>query len=72
MSFLFGDKPSPVAAPTKAPAAGPSRKELAAAEARTRERLQKQRGRAATVVTGPQGVIGDDSTGIASKVLLGG
>lgn len=61
----------PAAAPA-APTAANSAAELAAASAAELKKAKKQRGRAALMLTGGQGVGGDDSTGFATKKLLGG
>ena len=47
-------------------------KDIAAAQARELERAKTQRGRAATLLTSGRGVTGDDTTGAATKMLLGG
>ncbi len=62
-------KPAPVAAP---PSSSDASVQNAAAE--ELKKLKMQRGRAATLLTGGTGVMGDDSTGggLATKMLLGG
>lgn len=47
-------------------------KAVAEAQAQELERSKTQRGRAATLLTSGRGVYGDDSTGLATKTLLGG
>lgn len=55
--------------PPPVPTAGNSAEDIAKAEAEALERLKKQRGRAATILSGASG---DDSSGVATKALLGG
>lgn len=54
-----------------APTASNSAPDLAVAQAAEIAKMKKQRGRAATMLTGGQGII-DDSAGIATKALMGG
>lgn len=61
----------PAPAPA-APTAANSAADLAKAQELELEKMKKQRGRAATMLTGGQGVGGDDAAGYASKKLLGG
>jgi hypothetical protein len=61
-------KSAPVAAPIKAPTVDNSAAELQKAQESELERLRKQRGRAATILTSGYGVQGDDSF---SKATLG-
>lgn len=63
--------PLPAPAPA-APTAANSAADLAKAQAAELEKMRKQRGRAATMLTGGQGVTGDDTSGLATKALLGG
>jgi hypothetical protein len=68
--------PAPIVMPAPVPVAAPSAENsaeaIAKAQADEKERLKKQRGRAATMLTGGQGVMGDDTSGLATKTLLGG
>lgn len=64
--------PAPLPVAVAAPTADNSAADLAKAQADEKERLKKQRGRAATMLTGGQGVMGDDTSGMATKKLLGG
>ena len=66
-------KPSmPRVAQVKEPTAEEKAAEVAAAQEKEKQRRFSQRGRAATMLTGGQGVMGDDSSGLATKRLLGG
>ena len=56
---------------TDAPSSANSAEELAAAQQKEMDRLRKQKGRAATIATSSRGVTGDDSSGYATKTLLG-
>ena len=60
----------PVAPQVAAPTADNSAAEIQKAQDEEKERRTTQRGRAATLLTRGQGVMGDDA-GIASKKLLG-
>lgn len=53
---------------------GPSDEEVAKASQDELEQLRKQRGRASTILTSGQGVMGDDSavSGLATRRLMGG
>lgn len=62
-------QPTPIDNP--APSKESSAEEIAAAQEKEKQRLKKQKGRAATLLTGGQGVMGDDS-GLATKKLMGG
>ncbi|TXH10039.1 MAG: hypothetical protein E6R04_06305 [Spirochaetes bacterium] len=64
--------PSPVPAAVAAPTEDNSAQDIAKAQAAEKERLKRQRGRAATLLTGGRGVMGDDTSGLATKTLLGG
>ena len=57
----------PIAVPTEKDNAA----EIAKAQEEEKERRKTQRGRAATMLTGGQGVMGDDTSGLATKTLLG-
>jgi hypothetical protein len=67
---------SPAALPiaVAAPTAENNAENIAKSQAEEKERLKKQKGRAATMLTGGRGVLGDDTTsgGIATKTLMGG
>lgn len=41
-------------------------------KAQEEEKRRRPRGRATTLLTGGQGVVGDDTSGLATKTLLGG
>lgn len=62
--------------PPVVPSAENSAEDIALAQAEEKERRKQQRGRAATVLSGPRGITarGDDANagGIATKTLLGG
>lgn len=64
--------PAPVTPAQAAPTAANSAEEIAKAQAAEKERLRRQQGRAATILTGRRGTMGDDSSGLATKTLLGG
>lgn len=66
--------PAPIImpAPVEVATVDNSAEEIAKAQAAEKERLKKQRGRAATMLTGGAGVMGDDTSGLATKTLLGG
>jgi len=64
--------PDPIPVATAAPSAENSADQIAKAQADEKERLKKQRGRAATLLTGGKGVMGDDTSGVATKTLMGG
>jgi hypothetical protein len=64
--------PAPIPVAVAAPTAENSAEQIAKSQAEEKERLKKQRGRAATLLTGGQGVMGDDTSGLATKTLLGG
>ena len=80
MGFFSAPKPppAPVYVPPPEPTAPPptednSADELAQASADAKDKARKQKGRAATLLTGGQGTLGDDSSaGVATKKLLGG
>ena len=77
MGSLFGSKPKPPPAPKPlppppVPTVEDVQKEGSEAKEDERRRLALQRGRGATILTGARGVVGDDSTGLATKRLLGG
>lgn len=65
-------RPQPVAPVEAAPTKENATEEISAAQEEEKKRLKKQRGRAATMLTGGRGVMGDDSSGLATKKLLGG
>lgn len=58
----------PIAVPTEKD----NQADISRAQAEEKERRKTQRGRAATMLTGGKGVMGDDSSGLATKTLLGG
>lgn len=61
--------PAPIeAAPTVENAAP----EIARSQDEEKARRKTQKGRAATILTSGKGVLGDDSSGVATKKLLGG
>ena len=64
--------PAPVAAPPATPTLEESAEEISLAQKKSKERRRKQRGRAATILSRGEGVLGDDSAGLATKRLLGG
>ena len=65
--------PAPIPVAVAAPSAENSAESIAKAQAEEKERLKTQKGRAATLLTGGKGVLGDDTTsGLATKKLLGG
>ena len=68
--------PPPPPPPPPAPVTvDTSQDDINKAQEAEKKRLQQQRGRAATILSGSQGVLGDDSAGVggvATKKLLGG
>jgi hypothetical protein len=65
--------PAPIPVAVAAPTVDNSAEDIAKSQAEEKERLKTQRGRAATLLTGGKGVLGDDTTsGLATKKLLGG
>lgn len=71
-------KPAPAPAallpppPPPAPKVEDTQAEGSESKEEQRRRLAQQKGRAATLLTGSKGVVGDDSSGLATKKLLGG
>lgn len=69
MGFLKPKKPKPLPAP-KVPTEKESAEDLSRAAEDEKQRRKYQKGRASTILS--KGVQGDDSTGLATKKLLGG
>ena len=66
-------KPAPLPPPPVIPTRENSPKEVSAASEEDKQARQKQLGRAATLLSGRQGLLGDeDINGTATKKLLGG
>lgn len=65
-------KPPPVVPAEVAPSQVNNAEDIGDAQEDEKQRLKKQKGRAATILTGGKGVLGDDSSGLATKKLLGG
>lgn len=63
--------PAPPPPPPPAPVVENTVEDTAAAKEEDRAVRRTQRGRAATLLTSGQGVLGDDSSGVATKKLLG-
>lgn len=49
-----------------------SAKDLSQAAEDEKQRRKNQKGRAATILSNQKGILGDDSSGVATKRLLGG
>lgn len=49
-----------------------TQEDVSQAQEEQRQRRRTQRGRAATILSGRSGTLGDDSAGLATKTLLGG
>jgi len=64
--------PTPVAAAPATPALTESAEDIALAQEEGKQKRRKQRGRASTILSRDEGVLGDDSAGLATKTLLGG
>jgi hypothetical protein len=60
--------PPPVTTPTREKSAA----EISAAAEDDKQRRASQAGRASTILSKGQGALGDDTTGLATKKLLGG
>lgn len=81
MGFLAPKAPKIAPPPKPAPLPPPPppvpqpedvQKEGSETKEKERRRLAAQQGRGATLLTNPAGVVGDDSSGLATKKLLGG
>jgi len=64
--------PAPVAAAPATPTLTESAEEISLAQEEGKQKRRKQRGRASTILSRDEGVLGDDSAGLATKRLLGG
>lgn len=64
--------PPPPPPPPPVPTKEESAVDIAEAQKKTKLRQAAQGGRARTILTSGRGVIGDDSSGVATKTLLGG
>jgi hypothetical protein len=69
-NFFKPSKPK-VPEPVKVPTRENSAADIAAAAEEDKQRRAAQAGRASTLLSG-RGVVGDDTTGLATKKLLGG
>jgi len=66
------DKPKLPPPPKPPPKPEDVNKEGSETKKKQRQKIASQQGRGATILTGAQGVQGDDSSGLATKKLLGG
>lgn len=63
--------PAPVAPPPATPTAAESAADIALAQEESKQKRRRQAGRAATILSAGESVLGDDSAGLATKKLLG-